>query len=210
MTALTFGTLKTAVLNTAHRPDLSADAPDFVRRAEGMIRRELRAYPLTKTLTDADRVTGGVYTLPTGLLEVRAIYASDVNANSYEVEQVGVRGIREELTVGAPVIQYAQRGTQIEFRGVPATGASLEMLYLGTPDAFAADGDTNDLLRDHEAVYLAGSLFYLYKQTEDLELAQGELDTFADAIEKLNQQYGRRLGGARPRAAYNFSPSGSY
>lgn len=210
MTALTFGTLKTAVLNIAHRPDLSSDVADFVRRAEGMIRRDLIAYPLTKTLTDTDRVSGGIYTLPIGLLQVRTIWMADSQGNSYELEQVGVTNIREELDLSAPAIQWAMRGTQIEFRGSPPAASSLELLYFGTPDAFAADGDTNDLLRDHEALYIDGSHVQLYTQTEDIELADKCQNRFDATIEKLNQQYGRKVGGARPSSAFDFSPSGSY
>lgn len=210
MTALTFGTLKTLILNRAHRTDLSGDVADFVRQAEGMIRRELVAYPLTKNLTDTDRVSGGIYTLPIGLLQVREIWTADSQGNSYALEPVGVTSIREELDLSAPVIQWAMRGTQIEFRGSPAAASTLEMLYYGTPDAFAADGDTNDLLRDHEALYLDAGLMQLYTHTEDVELADKAEGRFNTAIEKLNQQYGRKVGGARPAAAYDFSPSGSY
>lgn len=210
MTALTFGTLKTLILNRAHRSDLSGDVADFVRQAEGRIRRELVAYPLTKNLTDTDRVSGGLYTLPIGLLQVRGVWTADSQGNSYELDQVGAPSIREELDLSAPVIQWAMRGAQIEFRGSPATASTLEVLYFGTPDAFALDADTNDLLRDHEALYVDGSLAELYTQTEDVELADKAEARFATAIEKLNQQYGRKVGGARPSAAYDFSPSGSY
>lgn len=207
---MNYGQLKQAVLDTAHRADLASFSADFVRRAEGMIRRELRAYPLSYTLTDADRVSNGVYTLPSNVLEVRAIFASDVNGNSYALEQVGLSAIRVALEASASPVQYAIRGTQIEFRGVPATGSSLELLYLGSPTAFSADADTNALLTDHEAIYLQGALYHLYVHTQDLELAQAALEACTDAIDKVNQTMGRKLGGARGTGAYNFSPSGTY
>jgi hypothetical protein len=155
-------------------------------------------------------VSGGLYTLPTGFLQVRAIWTADSQGNSYQLEPVGAGSIREELDLSAPVIQFAVRGTQLEFRGAPATASLLELLYFGVPDALALDADTNDLLRDHEALYIDGSHVQLYTQTEDLELAGTCQQRFDATIERLNQQYGRRVGGARPAAAYDFSPSGSY
>jgi hypothetical protein len=207
---MNFGQLKTAVLDTAHRPDLTAYAADFVRRGEGMIRRELRAYPLSYTMTDTDRVAGGVYNLPSGTLEVRAIYGTDAGGNSYALDQVGIHTLRDDLADSAPAAQFCMLGDQVEFRGSPATGTTFTLRYLGMPTALASDSDQNALLTDHEAIYLQSALFHLYQFTEDMELAQAALDTFGDAIEKLNQLYGRKMGGARVAGGYNLSPSGSY
>src|SRR5690554_1901669 len=116
---MNYGELKAAVLSDSHRPDLSGEVARFIREAEGMIRRELRAFPVTATLTDSDRVSGGVYNLPTGLLELRAIYA---NAQGDALEQVSLSAIKR-LSTSADPFQYAVRGNTIEIRGTPATGA---------------------------------------------------------------------------------------
>lgn len=203
---MNYGELKTAVLSDSHRPDLSGEVARFIREAEGMIRRELRAFPVTATLTDSDRVSGGVYNLPTGLLELRAIYA---NAQGDALEQVSLSAIKR-LSTSADPFQYAVRGNTIEIRGTPATGAELPIEYLGHPAPLENDEDTNDLLEQHETLYKSASLFHLYKHTQDLELAQGELDTYSDVLEKLNEQFGRKAGGASIAGAYNFSCGSSY
>jgi hypothetical protein len=103
---------------------------------------------------------------------------------------------------------YYMRGTstawQMEFRAVPGTDAEIELEYFARPAALADDADTNRLLEAHEGVYLHAALFQLYKHTQDLELAQAELDTWTDAVGKLNEQAGRYLGGTQISRGMNL------
>lgn len=206
---MNYGQLKARVLDDAHRPDLTASVAGFISLAEGLIRRELRALPQTGTLTDANRSgpTSGIYTLPSGLLEIRMIHRQGDVGDA--LEQVALNVLRRRSTSATPV-QYAVLGSTIDVRGIPGAGAVLDIEYLGHPAALVADPDTNDLLNTHEALYIFGALFHLYQFTQDVELAQGALDTFRDAIEKLNEAAGRKLGGASIAPAYNFGSGGSY
>lgn len=200
--SLNYTTLQSTVLSNAHRSGLTTEVVEFIRRAEGMIARDLRAYPLNFTLDEDDRSGSGVYNLPSGFLELRAAYAAAADGSTYALENVGPAGIRM-LSSTAPVIHYAVLGDTIEFRGVPDTDASIELQYLGIPDPLTTTA-TNNLLTNHEEVYISGALYFLYRFTQDLELAQAELGVFNDAIEKLNAQYGRRFGGGSSLPAYNF------
>lgn len=198
---MNYGELKTAILSDSHRADLTADVPRFIREAEGMIRRDLTAYELTAVLDETDRDSDGLYNLPSGLLEIRNVFTDDAPNGA---EPVAINQLRA-IAANAPVIWYTVRGDQIEFRGVPATDAEIEIAYLGVPAALSADGDTNDLLTDHESLYIEGALFFLYKHTQDLELANAALETFTSILDKLNQQYARKTSktsGNPP--AYNF------
>ena len=206
--SLNYGTLKSAVVDGAHRSDLLGDAPDFIRECEGLIRRGLKyALPLSVTLDDDDRASSstGVYDLPSTLHTVRAVHATDANGRSYALEQVSLAAIRV-LPATASALQFCVVGDTIEVRGIPSEGAELELHYMGVPVAFSDDADTNDLLTNHETLYVSGSRFFLYKHTQDLELAQGELDTFTAALEALNEQLARKLGGATVAPAYHFGP----
>src|SRR5262245_53256904 len=116
---MNYGELKTAVLDDAHRPDLTGQVARFIRECEGMIRRELRAFVQTATLGESDRVAGGVYTLPPYLLELRAITPADEDADA--LEQVSLLTVRRYT--GVSPLQYAMRGDTIEIRGTPATDA---------------------------------------------------------------------------------------
>jgi hypothetical protein len=200
--SLTYATLKTAIADYAHRTDAATIAaiPGFVRLAEGMMRRELSAYELTDTLEEADRSALGVYNLASTVQVVRAVYNEDGDA----LENVGTSEIRSIASTEDP-IYYTIIGDQIEFRGVPETNAEFTVRYFGHPAELSADGDDNDLLINHEGLYIYGSLFYLYQYTQDLELGQAALDTFVDIKDKLNEMHSRRVGGARTQlASYNL------
>lgn len=203
---MNFGQLKTRVLAYAHRASLTAEVAGFVSLAEGMIRRELQAMPLTITLDETDRSSEGVYTLPEVAVQVRAIYPAD-DSTQYALHQVSLEELRR-LPAAATPIYFSVIGSTIEFRGVPETDAEFTLHYLGHPVALSADGDENDLLTNNEALYVYGALFHLYQFTQDPELAQGALDTFRQALERLNAQVTRKLAGARVANAYHFGPIG--
>lgn len=196
---MTFDELKDTVLEYAHRPDLTAEVAGFVSLAEGLIRRDLRASTYSVTLDETDRVADGVYTLPSTLLEVRSLRIED-GTHWDTLEQVSPQQIATMAST-APVQWYAMLGTTVEFRGVPETDEEIELVYFGHPVALS--GASDELALD-EALYIYGSLFHLYQFTQDLELANGALETFTDALNKLNEAAGRKLGGASVRPAYWF------
>lgn len=194
---MNYGQLKTAVLNYMHRPDLTAEVAGFVRLAEGMIRRDLRADTYVVTLDEDDRVEGGVYTIPSTVLEVRSVVVG-----GKPLDPVGPSEIAAARVAWSPV-QYCVHGSTIEIRGVPGDGAEITLRYFGHPAPLEQDAD--ELVLD-EALYLYGALFFGYQFTQDLELAQAALDTFQDALQKLNEAAGRKLGGARMQGVYHFGP----
>ncbi|HVJ30910.1 MAG TPA: hypothetical protein VNA66_11430 [Gammaproteobacteria bacterium] len=209
---MNFGQLKTQVIALAHyagNTEVTAQAPRFVALAEGMIRRELTAMPLTVVLDDDDRDAEGVYDLPALATQVRAIYGTNSAGDTYALKQVSLGEIKY-LSASASPINFAIIGDTIEFRGVPSEDDEFTVHYLGHPAALSADGDENDLLTNHEALYVYGALFYLYQFTQEPELAQGALDTFNDALRKLNAQVARKLAGARVASMYNFGPLGTH
>lgn len=196
---MTFSELKELILEYAHRPDLTAEVAGFVSLAEGLIRRDLRSSVVTVTLDETDRVADGVYTLPSTLLEVRSLRIED-GTRFRTLEQKSPQEIATIVST-QPVQWFAMLGTTVEFRGVPETDDEIELTYFGHPAAL--DGDSDVLALD-EALYVYGSLFHLYQFTQDLELANAALETFQDALTKLNEAAGRKLGGATVRPAYWF------
>lgn len=197
---MTYATLKTDLAAFSHRTDLTSVIPTFVALAEGMIRRDLVGYELTATLDETDRSALGVYNLPTGVSVIRAVYDED----EVPLENVGTNQIKSVADDSDPQY-FTVLGEQVEFRGVPATDAEFTIRYFGVPAALSDDADTNALLEDHYALYLYGALFFLYQYTQDVELAQGALDTFTNTIETLNDAHGRKVSGASAfNAGYNF------
>ena len=205
---MNYGELKTAVLEEAHRPDLTAKVAGFIRLAEGRMARELRTaeQAASSTLAEADRVSEGIYTLPPTCLEIRTVFLL-TDTRPQALEQVGLAQIRARAS-SSPVAQFAVRGEQVEFRGVPATDSEFEVEHLARFASLSADTDTNDLLERHEALYLFGAVFHLFMHTQDLELAQAAGELFTDAVERINEQAGRKLGGAGIAGAYNLYGGG--
>ncbi len=212
---MTYAELKALVLSESHRADLTTEVAAFIRRAEAMIARELRATEMLKidSLLEADRSVADspIYNLPDDFLEDRTVVCDERLLN-----KVSRDALLKTPTTGNVLIYY-MRGTstawQMEFRATPGTNAEIELEYYARPAALSADADTNRLLEAHEGVYLHGALFHLYKFTQDLELAQAELDTWTDAVGKLYEQAGRYLGGTQLARGMNLGHArigGSY
>lgn len=205
---MNFGELKTAIEEDTHRSDLTSLIPRFVREAEGLIRRDLRGYLISGTLTDTDRVADGLYNVPGRLLEIRSVRLQGRQGDG--LTRVNPDAIRR-LSLTADPWQYAQNGDgTIEFRGNPSVDHVFDILYYGTPAPLDQDTDTNELLTDHEGLYLAGAKFYLYIHTQDRELASDELDIFEGIKDTLNEQLARQIGGATIAPRYNMSSRSSY
>lgn len=208
---MNYGELKAAILSDSHRaghPEIVNEVPRFIRGCEGLIRRDLKAYALRTTITDSDRIADGLYNVPGSLLEVRSLHLQGRQGDSLQAVSPGqVR----RLSLTADVLWYAQNGDDtIQFRGNPSNTHIFDLLYFGTPAALASDSDTNDLLTDHEGLYIAGSLFYLYLHTQDRELAQDQLEIFNGVIETLNDQIARKIGGGNVASSYNMTSESAY
>lgn len=201
--ALNYTTLQTEILNVAKRPTLTTEVVSCIRRAEGMIRRELLGYELQVTLDESSRNSAGVYNAPTYLHYVQSISTTDADANEYTLKPVGLNNIYR-LSAAASLLEYAVYGDFIEFRGVPATNKEMRCNYIGHPAPLDVTA-TNDLLTDHEEIYISGALFQLYAgYIEAAELAQGQLDIFNNAVDTLNAAIRRKLGGGVRSYGYNL------
>jgi len=205
---MNYGELQTAIMDDTHRADLAAHVPRFIRQCEGMIRRDLTAYLINTTLSDTDRVVTGTYNVPGRLLQVRDIKLQGRQGDG--IVRVAPGQIRR-LDTTADVLQYAQNGdSTIEFRGTPGAADVFDLLYFGTPAPFVLDADENDLLTDHESLYMAGSKVFLYMHTQDKELAADEANLFDSIVNDLNEQVSRQIGGAVVAPSYNFSGGSAY
>ena len=203
----TYADLQQAIITDTHRADLAAEIPRFITLCEGLIRRELKAYELLYTLTSADLVNDGIYTLPGTAIDLRSIHL--VGRQGDGLQRVMPNAIRR-LSTSADVVQYAQYGDgTIEFRGYPSDTATFDVRYFGTP-APLADVPTNTLLTDHEGLYQSGASYYLYLNTQDRELAQDQANTFDAIMERINEQMARKISGGNVAPTYNFATRSTY
>ncbi len=205
---MNYSELQQAIIEDTHRPDLASLVPRFITEAEGLIRRDLTAYLLSTTITNADRISEGIYQLPVRTLIIRSIHLQGRQGDS--LDRVGVGNIRR-LDKTADPIQYAEYGDgRIEFRGNPSDSHVFDLSYYGTPAPLANPTDTNELLTDHESLYIAGAKFWLYVHTQDRELASDENSIFNGVIDTLNEQIARKIGGSRIAPTYNMAGGSSY
>lgn len=203
----TYTDLQTAIVEDTHRADLTSLLPRFIRLGEGLIRRDLRAYELLATLTDSDRVSDGLFTLPGTVIDIRAVHL--VGREGDSLHRVSPSAIRR-LSASADVVHYCQNGNDtIEFRGVPSATQTFEVRYFGTPAPLATT-PTNTLLTDHEGLYQAAATYYLYLHTQDRELAQDHATTFDAIMERINETMARKIGGGAVAPTYNFATRSSY
>jgi hypothetical protein len=200
---MNFGELKDYILSDTHRTDLTAEVAGFVRRAEGLIRRKLTGYELSDTLNEADRVAAGVYTLPSNVLQIRTI-EGEYASREYTLTDVGLANIKSLPDSVTPQIYAIRSSGTVEFRGIPATDTEFTIYYFGHPAALSDDSDENDLLTDHEELYIAGAEHFLRLHTEDYELADQMLSRFMIAVEDLNEATARKIGGGATVGSLNL------
>lgn len=200
---MTFAELKAELATLCHRSDQTARIPQFVKRAETMIAGRARSLENIKTgtLADGQRVSGGVYTLPADFLGFPKKGGLKASSNQAPLELAALGYIRT-LSVSNPVTFACVFGRRIEFRGSPATGETIDLLYFYRPAALAADADTNDLLTNAETLYLHASLHWLHIDSQDLDMSREHKSLFEEEADRLNlvAERAMRAGAIAPNS----------
>jgi len=205
--------LAAMILDVAHRPDLTTKTDMFIRQAEAMIARDVRAKEQVvwgSTFTVSNRTGAGLptYTLPADWLAERVIWSPDSN-RSDPLESKSLGEFRS-LSTSAPPLWYVVRGLVIEFRGTPSDTDIIPYDYFKRLPAISATDAENVLLNAHEELYLSAALFYLHKYEQNLDIAQAQLSSFTHAVEGVNAEGAFKIGSASPSPTYNFQSRSSY
>lgn len=189
-------TLFTLVLAETVRPDKATELPGMLLLAEAKISRELRCEEMSDS--EVIPLTNYAGALPADFLGVRTAFDADG-----PLQQVGLMEFR---TRTRDTRSYAIEDGQILSR----CGASLTITYFARPVAMADDGDTTAVLDAHPDLYVALLSFYVFKRTQDLELADGALQTYNDSRDTLNELAERQRGASRVGRGYSFGGCPSY
>lgn len=207
---MNYAELQTAILEDTHREDLASLVPRFIREAEGMIRRDLTAYLITTTLTETDRVLANAsqYMLPGDSLVIRRVALQGQIGPG--ITRIALDSITSYVDSNRVAVYVEAGDGTIEFRGVPPENAVFDLNYFGMPAPLVNPTDTNSLLTENESLYKSASMFFLYQNTQDRELANDSAQLFDGIIETLNEQIARKIGGAKITASYQFGNGGSY
>lgn len=187
-------TLFDSVLAETQRADKETELPEMLEHVEAKIAREVRCDEMSAS--DTLDTSSGSAALPADFLGIRAAYDDDG-----PLQQVGLMEYRT---------QTGQRRTYaVVNRELLARVDEVSIDYYARPAPLALDGDTNDLLDAHPDLYVALLSFYLYKRTQDLELANMQLEVYNDARDKLNELAQRQQGAARLGKPYSFGSGSS-
>jgi hypothetical protein len=183
-----FGELKAEIIRIGKRADVTGVAGNYVARAESMIAQHVRALEMISgvSIGEAQRYTptSGLYDCPDGTIDV-----IDVFSGTTALQRVPVTELLRFLS-GGPVHSYSVRGNvgdvRIDFRAIPATGASFSALIVAKPSALVSDADTGALLAAWPELYLHGALHWLHLEEQDIDLAQIHRDLFMATADKVN------------------------
>lgn len=190
-----------------HRSSYSdADLDNYISRGEGFIRARLRAYALSYTFTDADRVVanGPEYTLPGSVVKERTL----LDSSGTTLDK------RDEKTIdyyksASTLLMYVMRPTTILFAGTPGAGTTIKMNYLGIPPTLP-ETSSNSLADDYPQLYLHAAGIYLFQRAVNLEAAAFHEKAARDLITEINKKFKALLGSGESAPVYNTSFRSSY
>ena len=186
----TYSDLKTTVQDWSHRNDVASRMDDFIliaeqemfnNRIEPLIVREQELRASADTTT-----TSRFIALPDGFNRMRRLLIDD---KTTDADQLEIRFYTPEVL---PISSRTGRPfaftvtSQLEFDRVPDAVYNIEMQYFGTPTPLSAANPTNDILTNYPTIYLAGSLWALYRWAKDTESAAGAYADFIGAIRGAN------------------------
>lgn len=194
---MTRAELFSAVRAETHRASVADELlATFLLSVEAKIARDVRA---SEQVASAKlTVANGAASLPADFLEARSVSNTDG-----PVQQVGLWEHRE-CSRGR---SFTILGTELLGRGIDG---DVSLDYFARMPALEGDSDTHALIAAHPDLYIALLAFHVYKWTQDAELAQGQLDIYADAAARVNELASRTMGGARIRRPYTFGFGGAY
>lgn len=183
------------VLAETVRPDKADVLPDLLLLAEARIARELRCVEMSAT--DTLDTSSGSQDLPADFLGLRSVYT-----DTMALQQVGIAEYR--------IKRYQQTTYALVNNKLFTRQAEVNIDYFARPAAMEADDDTTAVLDAHPDLYVALLSFYVFKQTQDLELASTAEQVYMAARDTLNELADRQRGAARVGKGYSFAGAGSY
>lgn len=212
---MNYGELKDQVLNISHRADYETDIPDWVELVESVMASRLRAVEMITlaTLGESDRESDEIYNLPSGFLE-DIQFKTPSGSSGVGLKKIGLEALygyeRSTRLWGYALVSDGTDAKQVAFIGTPAADVEIDARFFKR-SILDTDNDSNTtlVLTNHPEIYVHGLLFYIYNKSQDLELAQGNLELFNTAIDVCNEQAGRYLGGTIAKPTYNLGNYGN-
>lgn len=193
-----FANLKASIKQRSQRDDVSdADLNDYVLQAESEFHTAGLRVRAMEALSSVSASTSDRFlALPTGFLSMRAV-SLVLSSGNEDVKYMPPELMAVDGTSGKP--KFFTVTTRIEFDKVPDDTYTVEMRYIGRITALSDAAPTNTILTDAPNVYLFGSLWALFQEKQDIELAEYYYSKFINAINGYNRTDNRGRYGPAPK-----------
>jgi len=187
-----FSNLKASIKRRSKRNDVTdADLTDYIAQCESEFYNNmtapLRIRAMEARATASTTTTSRFLELPDLFLQMRRLKLNDPFGGSsgdtdlryYTPEQMPLRGLS-----GVPC--FFTITTQLEFDATPDQVYTVDMQYVKKLPALDDTNTTNAILTDSPNVYLFGSLWALFQEFQEADLATYYYGNFIQAIQGAN------------------------
>lgn len=196
----TYAHLQTALGDLLNRSDLTAQIPDFIGLAEADIRRRLRIFPTSATIT----TTTSTLTLPADCRELLSVRTSSATPSADAPLIISTADVVEEArqsmpTTGRPRMAYVLNNALI-LAPTPDQSYNFFVTYYRTLPSLTTTTH-NEVLDDAPDVYLYGALVHAAVFLEHDERVPIWKGLYEDAVFALKKDRDARNFGASFRRA---------
>lgn len=178
---MTYAELQTIIADELMRQDLTAVIPGFIRKAEGVFNRRLRAAGMMDQATL--NFTDNVVQLPADFLEGKTVIFDGTPAHFVPVDKMTPRTV---TIVGRTL-----------WKG-DALGQTADLYYYQQIPALSNSNTTNWLLSAYPDLYIEAGKGYAYQYIMDEARADRALNQALAAIEDINLQGQREQFSGAP------------
>lgn len=203
MAITTYTELKTAVANWMDRTDLTARIPEFIALAEAQMFRRLRTTRSLARSTATISTSDEFSSVPTDLLEIKALKLEDSSGNITDLEPTTLEQIQawevDDNSAGRPrayAITGTVSGREVWYYPAPDATYTATMTYYAKPAALSDSQASNWILENAPDAYLYGALLQAAPYMRDTEFApiwNAGFDAALTSLERMERTQVRRL-----------------
>ncbi|MES2637558.1 MAG: hypothetical protein V4605_09550 [Pseudomonadota bacterium] len=202
----TYANLQTSIINFAHRADLNALIPDFIRLAEDKIYATLESKRQDLRSTLATVANQENVSLPSDYMDIRSLSISLNNETGtldyYPPDQYETQ-YPDDFT-GMPKV-YTIVNTSIYLKPIPDAVYSLTLIYTASLTALSTGNPTNWLLTKYPSIYLHASLEQLAMYIKDTNAAAAYEAEWQGILDGINIKDWNDSASMRVRTDVNLT-----
>ena len=186
-----YANLKASIKSRSKRNDISdANLTDYIQQAEATFYNNptapLRIRAMEARATASADITSRFLALPDDFLQMRRLKLNDPFSGGRDTDVEYLAPEQMPLSNLTQIPCYFTVTTQLEFNSTPDQAYTVEMQYIKKIAALSDSATTNTILTDHPNIYLFGSLWALFQDAMEGDVAEYFKDQFYQAIAGAN------------------------